>query len=185
MSAALERALALAEAGAARSVENLRALVRVPSLTGEEGDAHRHMAALLGDIGAHTEVLALDVEGLFASFPHVAQYPTHWRHDLILPYETLPTFRSLRESGLESVLHYQDRPNVVGTFRGSGGGRSLILNGHIDTVTVEPVDAWTRDPFSGDVEDGIMYGRGTSDMKGGLMAAVFCEKDDSHGSVAS
>ena len=70
------------------------------------------------------------------------------------------------------MLNYDNRPNVVGTFRGTGGGRSLILNGHIDTVTVEPEEAWTRNPFSGDIDTGLMYGRGTSDMKGGLMAAV-------------
>lgn len=123
-------------------------------------------------LGAHTELLPLDIAALFERYPHVAQYPTHWQHDLILPYENLPTYAALEQSGLANLLNYDDRPNLVGIFRGTGGGRSLILNGHIDTVTVEPEDAWTRDPFSGEVDDGLMYGRGTSDMKGGLMAAV-------------
>ena len=61
---------------------------------------------------------------------------------------------------------------MVAILRDTGGGRSLILNGHIDTVTIEPTDEWTRDPFGAEVENGLMYGRGTSDMKGGLMAAV-------------
>ena len=54
----------------------------------------------------------------------------------------------------------------------TGGGRSLILNGHIDTVTIEPTDEWTQDPFGAHIADGLMYGRGTSDMKGGLMAGL-------------
>lgn len=165
-------ALELAAASRERSVESLRALVRVPSLTGEEGPAQSHVAELLKELGAETEVLPLDVAALFERFPSVAQYPTHWQHDLILPYSHLPTYVALKESGLENVLNYRDRPNVVGTFKGTGGGRSLILNGHIDTVTIEPTDAWTRNPFSGDIDGGLMYGRGTSDMKGGLMAAI-------------
>ncbi|MDD9983451.1 MAG: M20/M25/M40 family metallo-hydrolase [Gammaproteobacteria bacterium] len=172
MADTLKRALALAAQSHERSIENLRTLVRLPSLTGEEGPAQAHMADMLRGLGAQTEVLALDVAALFERFPHVAQYPTHWQHDLILPYKDLPTYAALEQSGLADVLNYRDRPNVVGTFRGTGGGRSLILNGHIDTVTVEPEEAWTRDPFSGDIESGLMFGRGTSDMKGGLMAAM-------------
>ena len=55
-----------------------------------------------------------DIAALFARFPLIAQYPTHWQHDLILPYEELPTYEGLRASGLESVLNYRGRPNVVG-----------------------------------------------------------------------
>ncbi len=168
----LSEALDRASSNRDRSIEALASLVRVPSLTGEEGDAQTHMAGLLDDLGAETVSLEPDVAALFESFPMVAQYPTHWQHDLILPYADLPTHEALRKSGLEDVLNYRDRPNVVGTFRGSGGGRSLILNGHIDTVTIEPTHEWTRDPFGAEIDNGLMYGRGTSDMKGGLMAAM-------------
>jgi len=168
----LSDALDRASSNRDRSIEALASLVRVPSLTGEEGDAQTHVAGLLNDLGAETESLEPDVAALFESFPMVAQYPTHWQHDLILPYADLPTHEALRKSGLEEVLNYHDRPNVVGTFRGTGGGRSLILNGHIDTVTIEPTHEWTRDPFGAEIDNGLMYGRGTSDMKGGLMAAM-------------
>jgi acetylornithine deacetylase len=168
----LTEALDRASSNRDRSIEALASLVRVPSLTGEEGDAQTHMAGLLSDLGAETETLEPDVAALFESFPLVAQYPTHWQHDLILPYADLPTHEALEKSGLEDVLNYRDRPNVVGTFRGTGGGRSLILNGHIDTVTIEPTHEWTRDPFGAEIDNGLMYGRGTSDMKGGLMAAM-------------
>lgn len=168
----LSEALDRASSNRDRSIEALASLVRVPSLTGEEGDAQTHVAGLLDDLGAETESLEPDVAALFESFPMVAQYPTHWQHDLILPYADLPTHEALEKSGLEDVLNYRDRPNVVGTFRGTGGGRSLILNGHIDTVTIEPTHEWTRDPFGAEIDNGLMYGRGTSDMKGGLMAAM-------------
>lgn len=166
------RAHELAAAGSSRSIDALRALVRIPSLTGEEGAAQAHLASLLRALGIEAKMAEPDVPAMFERFPAVAQYPTHWQHDLILPYAELPTYRALRESNLEDVLNYQDRPNVVGVFRGTGGGRSLILNGHIDTVTIEPAKEWLRDPFGGEIEDGLLYGRGTSDMKGGLMAAL-------------
>ena len=60
------------------------------------------------------------------------------------------------------------RPNVVATAPGTGGGRSLILNGHIDTVGI----AGMEDPFSGRIEDGRLYGRGSYDMKSGVAAAM-------------
>jgi acetylornithine deacetylase len=134
--------------------------------------AQRHLAASLRNLGAEVSLFEPDIAALFARYPSIAQYPTHWRHDLILPYAELPTYEALRASGLENVLNYRDRPNVIGVFRGSGGGRSLILNGRIDTVTIEPAGEWARDPFGAAIENGLMYGRGTSDMKGGLMAAL-------------
>lgn len=168
----LAAALALAAANEARSVDALAAFVRIPSLTGEEGDGQAHVAALLRGLGAEVDCTEPDVDAMFAAFPDIAQYPTHWQHDLILPYAELPTAAALRESGLEKVLNYRNRPNVVGVLKGTGGSRSLILNGHVDTVTIEPREAWTRDPFGAELADGMMYGRGTSDMKGGLMAAI-------------
>jgi acetylornithine deacetylase len=150
----------------------LRELVRIPSLTGEEGEAQNYLAAVLENAGAEVVMEEPDVAALFDKYPHIAQYPTHWQHDLILPYEQLPTMEGLKSSGLETVLNYRGRPNVVGRFKGTGGGRSLILNGHIDTVTIEPRKEWTRDPFGAEIDGGSMYGRGTSDMKGGLLAGI-------------
>ena len=59
------------------------------------------------------------------------------------------------------------RPNVVATIRGSGRGRSLLLNGHLDVVGVEGM---THAPFDATRRDGRIYGRGASDMKGGVGA---------------
>ena len=61
-----------------------------------------------------------------------------------------------------------ERPSLVATHRGRAGGPSLALNGHLDTVGVEGMD----DPFTPRVEGGRMYGRGTCDMKAGVVAMV-------------
>jgi acetylornithine deacetylase len=72
--------------------------------------------------------------------------------------------------GLEVTLHEPapDRVSVVARLRGRGGGRSLVLNGHIDTVDVSAM----HDPFGATVHDGRMYGRGAYDMKGGVVACM-------------
>jgi acetylornithine deacetylase len=61
------------------------------------------------------------------------------------------------------------RPNVVGVLRGTGGGKTLLLNGHMDTVGV---DYMTIPPFNPTTKDGRLYGRGSFDMKGGLAASM-------------
>lgn len=61
------------------------------------------------------------------------------------------------------------RPSIVGIARGSGTGKSLMLNGHIDTVTLSGYDG---DALSGKIEDGKLYGRGAADMKSGVAAAL-------------
>lgn len=63
--------------------------------------------------------------------------------------------------------NFKGNPNLVAIKRGSGGGRSLILNGHIDVVPEGNIDDWNADPFSGLVMDGKVFGRGSTDMKGG------------------
>jgi len=64
------------------------------------------------------------------------------------------------------------RVTVAGTLKGSGGGKSLMLNAHYDTVGVEGMD----DPFSAAVRDGKMFGRGSYDMKGSLAAQMAAVK---------
>jgi succinyl-diaminopimelate desuccinylase len=77
----------------------------------------------------------------------------------------------LAERGFE-VHRLEDRPgrpSIVGIARGTGGGRSLMLNGHLDTVGV---GSYVGDPFSGEREDGRVFGRGAFDMKGGVAAIL-------------
>ncbi len=68
--------------------------------------------------------------------------------------------------------HYEDRPDVVGTWKGTGGGQSLILNGHIDTMPFDHLDEWVTHPLEPKEIDGKLYGRGACDMKAGLSAAI-------------
>jgi acetylornithine deacetylase len=65
---------------------------------------------------------------------------------------------------------FRGRPSLAATLPGSGGGRSLLLLGHVDVVSAG--DGWTVDPFGAERRDGTIYGRGTADMKAGLTATV-------------
>jgi hypothetical protein len=53
------------------------------------------------------------------------------------------------------------------------GGRSLLINGHIDVISPGERERWTSDPFAGHIRDSRLYGRGAVDMKGGIAAALF------------
>jgi acetylornithine deacetylase len=92
------------------------------------------------------------------------------------------------------------RPSIVAIARGTGGGRSLMLNGHIDTVSLADFDG---DPLDAQVRDGKLYGRGAFDMKGGIAAMMIaaarattrgplrgdvllaCVADEEHGSFGT
>ena len=58
--------------------------------------------------------------------------------------------------------------NIIGKIKGNRPGKKVLFDGHIDTVPVANPAAWVHDPFKGEVVDGKLYGRGTSDMKGAV-----------------
>jgi putative selenium metabolism hydrolase len=72
-------------------------------------------------------------------------------------------------------VHTDRIGNVVGWI-GPGRGPVLMLNGHMDTVRVSDLTAWSRDPYGAEIEDGILYGLGSCDMKGGLAAMIYGAK---------
>lgn len=113
-------------------------LVHRPSPLGQEAAAQAYVAAHLDDSGLSVQSWDLDDE-----------------------------VRTLPEGG-DSGVPFAGRPNVAGTLPGEGGGHSLILNGHIDIVSPEPLSAWTHDPWAAEIVDGRMYGRGAFDMKCGV-----------------
>ena len=80
---------------------------------------------------------------------------------------------AMRAMGLEAELQpvEGERVNAIGRWRGTGGGRSLLFNGHVDTNPV--TEGWTIDPWGGLVDDRFIYGIGVSNMKAGD-ADSFC-----------
>ena len=69
--------------------------------------------------------------------------------------------------------------NTVGILRGKRPGKKVLFDGHMDTVPVTDEGAWAHKPFEAEVTDGVLYGRGATDMKGragrnGLRGGVFC-----------
>ncbi|MBI3126875.1 MAG: ArgE/DapE family deacylase [Candidatus Tectomicrobia bacterium] len=140
---AKRRLLAEVDARRGRIVELLQALVRIPSVTGEEGEVQRFVADRLRAMGLKVDVWEPDWEAL-------KKHP-----------EYVPVTRG-----------YEGRPNVVGVIKGTGGGKSLLLNGHTDTVPNGPREAWDHDPLGAEIVDGRLYGRGASDMKSGVAAII-------------
>jgi succinyl-diaminopimelate desuccinylase len=83
--------------------------------------------------------------------------------------------RFLDEEGLShrAEAPQATAPNLISSFAGSKPGRHLVLNGHLDVFPIGDRSVWKRDPLSGDVVDGTVYGRGTVDMKCGTTALLF------------
>ncbi len=127
-------------------VDFLRELIEIPSLGGQEREAQDAVAAAMRQFGLEVDAWDLDL----------AQLRAH------------PMFAM-------EVERTEGR-GVVGTLRGDGGGRSLILNGHVDVVPPGDATNWRFPPWEGTVHEGRVYGRGAVDMKGGLACALFAAK---------
>jgi acetylornithine deacetylase len=80
---------------------------------------------------------------------------------------------AMRRLGLDAYTQEVEpgRLNAIGVWKGTGGGKSLLFNGHLDTNPV--TEGWTVDPFGGQYDDKFIYGIGVSNMKAGD-AASFC-----------
>jgi len=131
----------------AEFVRTIQELVRIPSVVGNEAEAQNFMEELYRMAGLE-----------------VARFEAHRRK-----IEKHPGF-------IDTGVSYENRPNIIGTFPGNPNGPSIILNGHIDVVSPEPIQAWTRDPWGGQIEGDRLYGRGAGDMKSGLLANLFALK---------
>ncbi len=79
---------------------------------------------------------------------------------------------------MEKIGYEEIKIDPLGNLFGriGSGSRVLAFDGHCDVVDVGNPDLWERDPFSGEVADGILYGRGSTDQKGGLCCAVYAAK---------
>ena len=135
-----ERLSRAVEARRDETTRLLQEFVHVPSVTGDEGIFAASVAGAFRETGLSTETFEATGEEISPYLEHVGEQD-----------------------------RYEGRPNVIGRRPGRGGGRSILLNAHIDTVEAGDPAAWTEDPFSGALEDGRIYGRGSCDMKGGLV----------------
>lgn len=80
--------------------------------------------------------------------------------------------REIPGADVEVITPSGDFANVVARVKGGAPGRRLVFNGHLDTFPLAEELAWARPPLSGAVDDGRLYGRGVSDMKGGIACSV-------------
>lgn len=80
--------------------------------------------------------------------------------------------------GIEVTTHIMEEPveNIVAVVKSGKPGKRLVFNGHIDTYPVGDVEAWDASPWSGEIRDGFIYGRGSSDMKGGIACFIAATK---------
>ena len=77
--------------------------------------------------------------------------------------------------------------NVIGTIRGTQPGPTIVFDGHMDVVPIHMLELWEHDPYGGEISDGKIWGRGTTDMKGGLAAslcaAAFVDRSNIAGTI--
>ncbi|MEX9841932.1 YgeY family selenium metabolism-linked hydrolase [Providencia rettgeri] len=79
--------------------------------------------------------------------------------------------KSMMEDYEFDDIHVDRYGNIIGGIVGKYPGKTLVFDGHIDTVPVDE-SQWTQDPFGGEINDGKIYGRGTTDMKGAVAAMI-------------
>jgi acetylornithine deacetylase len=125
-------------------------LIRIPSRNmppyGEEGPAQVYLADYLRRAGHRVDLYEPD------QAPGLLEHPSYW-----------------------PGRSYRGRPNLHSRLPGVGGGRSLLLTGHIDTVALGD-NVWTRPPYGAQIEDGRLYGLGSIDMKAAMAAMAVLYK---------
>ena len=121
---------------------DLRELIRIPSITGSEEAIQDAMERLFGEVGLETRRIVTD--------------PVAFADDPDFPGAEMPR---------------TSLPVVTGRL-GRGGGRRILLVGHVDVVPPGDLSTWSVDPWSAEIREGRMYGRGACDMKGGVVAIV-------------
>jgi acetylornithine deacetylase len=144
-----ERVLERIRAGRDELVGLLGELIACDTTARDPGDPARDEARL-------QEILAGRLLGIGADVDVWEPVPFVPGESPVIPYE----------------LDFEGRPQLVARLAGAGGGRSLLLNGHIDAVPYGDLGRWRSHPLAAEVRDGFLYGRGANDMKGALAAFV-------------
>jgi acetylornithine deacetylase len=143
MSEARNRILEAVDAGRDKAIKFLQDIVAIPSVTGDEGRIQTYLFDYLTKLGLEVDMWESDWEAL-------KKHPGY-----------IPVDRG-----------YEGRPNIVATWKGIGGGRSLLLNGHTDVIPVGNGEGWSDNPWSAKVKNGRLYGRGSCDMKSGVASHI-------------
>lgn len=125
------------------AIEFLQQMVAIPSVTGDEAAVQEFLSDYLQKAGLEVDMWETDWEEL----------------------KKHPGYRPVARG-------YEGRPNIVATLKGSGGGKSLLLNGHTDVIPVGDGEGWSDDPWSAKIENGRIYGRGSCDMKSGVASHI-------------
>src|SRR5215813_6878580 len=125
------------------AIKFLQDMVAIPSVTGDEAAIQKHMHDYLKKIGLEVDM-----------------WETNWEE-----LKKHPGYRPVERG-------YENRPNIVATLKGTGGGRSLLLNGHTDVIPVGNGEGWSDNPWSASIKEGRIYGRGSCDMKSGVASHI-------------
>lgn len=126
-----------------KAIKFLQTMISIPSVTGDEKKIQTYLSDYMTKLGLKVDMWESDWEALK-------------KHPGYIPVER----------------GYEDRPNIVATWKGSGGGRSLLLNGHTDVIPVGNGEGWSDNPWSAKIMDGRIYGRGSCDMKSGVASHI-------------
>lgn len=129
------------------SIRFLQKMISIPSVTGDEGTIQAFLIDYLLEMG-------LELDSWETNWDELKKHPGY-----------VPVDRG-----------YQGRPNIVATWRGTSDGRSLLFNGHTDVIPVGNGEGWSNDPWSGQIKDGKIYGRGSCDMKSGVASHIMAVK---------
>ena len=133
-------------------IKAFRDLVRIPSITGQEGTAQHWLAQHMWQIGLDVDLWTIDV----AELQKHPQFP-----------------------GMEVNRSNYQVVGLVGTWQSEAHaltGKRLVFNGHIDVVPEGDHANWQHEPWGAELVNGRVYGRGACDMKSGLLAALYAVK---------
>src|SRR6266436_6208195 len=126
-----------------KAISFLQQMIAIPSVTGDEAKIQKFLADYMTKIGLDVDMWETDWEAL----------------------KKHPGYRPVDRG-------YEGRPNIVATLKGTGGGRSLLLNGHTDVIPVGGGEGWSDNPGSATIKNGRIYGRGSADMKSGVASHI-------------
>ncbi|HEY1362736.1 MAG TPA: ArgE/DapE family deacylase [Xanthobacteraceae bacterium] len=138
-----QKVLQLVDQSRDEAIRFLQDMIAIPSVTGDEANIQKFLSGYMTRMG-------LDVDMWETSWEELKKHPAY-----------RPVARG-----------YEGRPNIVATLKGSGGGRSLLLNGHTDVIPVGGGEGWSDSPWSATIRDGRIYGRGSADMKSGVASHI-------------